>query len=319
MNPTPPAANAPWERVTPPTCQSGGSPFWHPLEERLYWVDKGQARIWRLHVPSGHAEFWPLSQTPGSIAPCRSGALLLAQRDGIYRCDSWRAFSFRLAEAPYDSARVHFGGGQCDLWGRFWVGSCADDGATADGGLYCLHQFDRSRLQLLQVAGGVVASDGLAWSPDGRTQYWNDPCRGEVRTFALASAGRWPPDLGAPLTIARFEPRPLAWSFEQAGAAGYVGRPGGAAVDRNGNYWVAMHEGARVLCLSPQGQRLAELATPAQCPTAVCFGGHDMRTLYLTTERAGRSAAELAHCPDSGAVFALRMDTPGLPTAFYED
>jgi len=43
-----------------------------------------------------------------------------------------------------------------------------------------------------------------------------------------------------------------------------------------------------------------------------CFGGPDLQTLFVTTARHGRSAAELAAFPDSGAVFCLRVDIPGL-------
>jgi sugar lactone lactonase YvrE len=53
--------------------------------------------------------------------------------------------------------------------------------------------------------------------------------------------------------------------------------------------------------------------TPVQCPTMPCFGGADLKTLFITTSRQGRSAAELALYPQSGCIFALRVDVPGLP------
>jgi sugar lactone lactonase YvrE len=90
-------------------------------------------------------------------------------------------------------------------------------------------------------------------------------------------------------------------------------------VDVAGNYWVAMFEGRRVCCFAPDGTLLREIATPAQCPTMPCFGGEDLRTLYLTTARHGRSASELAAFPDSGGVFFLRVDTPGLPVNGFAD
>ena len=64
------------------------------------------------------------------------------------------------------------------------------------------------------------------------------------------------------------------------------GRPDGAAVDVDGNYWVAMYEGARVLQLSPAGEVLQRIDVPVQCPTMVCFGGEDLRTLYITSAGA---------------------------------
>jgi sugar lactone lactonase YvrE len=49
-----------------------------------------------------------------------------------------------------------------------------------------------------------------------------------------------------------------------------------------------------------------------------CFGGPDLRTLYVTTARQKRPANELALYPQSGAVLALRVDVPGLPVNFAE-
>ena len=88
-------------------------------------------------------------------------------------------------------------------------------------------------------------------------------------------------------------------------------------MDSEGNYWCALYEGARLRKLSPTGQVLADYAVPAQCPTMPCFGGDDLRTLYLTTARQGRPEAELAAWPHSGCVLSMRVDVPGLPVNFF--
>ncbi|MFT8038223.1 SMP-30/gluconolactonase/LRE family protein, partial [Salmonella enterica subsp. enterica serovar Enteritidis] len=80
-------------------------------------------------------------------------------------------------------------------------------------------------------------------------------------------------------------------------ASDYGGRPDGAAVDSEGAYWCAMFEGGRVLRLSPQGDILQEIRVPARCPTMVAFGDEDLRTLFITTGRNGRSEAEFAQYP----------------------
>jgi sugar lactone lactonase YvrE len=96
----------------------------------------------------------------------------------------------------------------------------------------------------------------------------------------------------------------------------YRGRPDGAAVDAEGCYWAAMFEGARVLRLSPQGEVLREVRLPVRCPTMPCFGGRDLKTLYVTTARAKRPDDELAREPLAGCVLQLRVDVPGLPVNF---
>jgi sugar lactone lactonase YvrE len=83
-----------------------------------------------------------------------------------------------------------------------------------------------------------------------------------------------------------------------------------------GNYWVAMFEGQRLLRLAPDGQLLQELPLPVRCPTMPCFGGADLRTLYVTTSRHTRPADELAAQPLAGCVLTMRVDVPGLPVNF---
>src|SRR6185369_16514373 len=96
----------------------------------------------------------------------------------------------------------------------------------------------------------------------------------------------------------------------------YGGRPDGAAVDSEGAYWVALFEGQRLLRLAPDGQTLAELPLPVRCATMPCFGGDDLKTLYLTTARDKRPADELARQPLAGCVLQLRVAVPGLPVNF---
>ena len=97
----------------------------------------------------------------------------------------------------------------------------------------------------------------------------------------------------------------------------YGGRPDGAAVDVEGNYWCAMVEGGRLLCLSPSGEILREIVLPARCPTMLAFGGPEMRTLYVTTARANRPEAELAQYPLSGCMLTLEVDVAGLAEHHY--
>jgi len=162
--------------------------------------------------------------------------------------------------------------------------------------------------QVERVAGDITTSNGLAWSPDGRTLYWADTLTHAVRAFDFdVDAG----SLSNGRVFVCFAPK-----ADGDDIAGYGGRPDGAAVDRDGAYWVAMFEGQRLLRIGADGGVLEEHALPVQCPTMPCFGDRDLRTLYVTTVRANRSAAELAAQPLAGCVFSRRADVPGLPVNF---
>jgi sugar lactone lactonase YvrE len=80
-----------------------------------------------------------------------------------------------------------------------------------------------------------------------------------------------------------------------------------------GNYWVALYGAGKVVKLSPRGRLIAEHPLAAMCPTMCAFGGPHLCTLYITTARQKRDAGELALLPQSGGIFAMRVDVPGLP------
>ncbi|MES2977479.1 MAG: SMP-30/gluconolactonase/LRE family protein [Pseudomonadota bacterium] len=302
-----------WKTVTSVPNELGESPFWHPDEQSLYWVDIPARKLCRLAPSQGEEpQTWAMPMEPGSIAPARSGGLVLSLRDGFYRAPGWGGELQRLTKAEHDISTTRFNDGKADPVGRFWAGTMYEPRTAAKAELFsidCRH----GQPVLERKAVGATIANGLAWSPDGATIYWTDTTRHLIRAWdwnATTNA------MSRERTFHAWAGKPPGW---QPGMAGYGGRPDGAAVDSEGNYWVAMFEGGRVVKLSPHGEELASFAVPALCPTMPCFGGPELKTLYVTTARAGRGAEELARYPDSGCVFSMPVSVPGLPVNFFVD
>ena len=294
--------------LTPQTYELGESPFWHPVEQQIYWVDILGKHIHRCNIFMGSIESWAMPSEPGSIAPAQSGGLMVALRDGIYRARNWGGALEKLVAGLHDIETTRFNDGKADPAGRFWAGTMYEPRTKASAQLFSLN----NGLLETKVSHATIAN-GLAWSPDAKTIYWADTPTHRVRAWdwnAQTNA------MSGERIFKQWPDKPEGW---QLGTSGYGGRPDGAAVDAEGNYYVAMFEGERICKLSPAGVELASIAVPAQCPTMPCFGGNDLKTLYVTTARYNRSDAELQAYPDSGCVFSMRMDVPGLPVNFYAD
>ncbi|MDD2880036.1 MAG: SMP-30/gluconolactonase/LRE family protein [Rhodoferax sp.] len=313
-----------WQTVTPHVCALGESPFWHPHEQMLYWVDISGKQILRANIYMGTVDTWDMPSEPGCMAPAASGGLVLALRDGVFRAPGWGGPLTRIATLDYDPAVMRANDGKCDALGRFWVGTIDETRTLHNAGLYCVDA--RAGCQTgapavtckISPTSGMTTANGLAFSPDNRTLYWaNTPSH---------TVWAWDHDLTsntmtAQREFASFKPKPADWLPTPADAnnGGYRGRPDGAAVDVQGNYWVAMFEGRRVCQFAPDGTLLAEFSVPLQCPTMPCFGGEDLKTLYITSARHHRSPAELAAFPLSGQVLSMRVDVAGLPVNFFVD
>ena len=277
----------------------GESPLWHPDEQVLYWCDIPGKRLNRFNVQTGAASHWDFDCEPACVAPLLGGGLLLAMRDGIFAFDTRSGERELLAAAPYDTATERFNDGKADAQGRFWVGTI-DEQRQPRAALYCLN-----RGRLSKVADGITTSNGLAFSPNGRTLHWADTRAHAVYAFDLDPVSG---AVSRRRTLAQFLPRAEGQSLDS-----YAGRPDGAAMDSQGHYWIAMFEGQSLLCLGADGRLLQTLHLPVRCPTMPCFGGADLRTLYITSSREGRSAQELLDQPLAGCVLSLRVAVPGLP------
>ncbi len=282
----------------------GESPVWHPREQVLYYCDIPACKLNRFDAATGELSHWTFDTEIGSCAPMRDGGMLLAARDGLWRFDPASGVRALLAPPPYDLKVERFNDGKCDPQGRFWAGTVREPRDPPLAALYC---FDRE--ELTRRADGIAVSNGLAWSPDGHTMYWSDTQTHRIFAFDFdGSSGA----LSGRRVLAEF---PLRQPDQPLSA--YGGRPDGAAVDVEGNYWVAMFEGQRLLCLSPQGVTLREVQLPVRCPTMPCFGGADLKTLYITTARKNRPDAEQAQQPLAGCVLSVQVEVAGLPANFF--
>ena len=283
--------------------QVGECPFWHDVESALYWVDINGLTVNRVHPASGKFSSWKMASEPSAIAADGDNNLVVATRLGFVRLNTTSGAISDICPAPYDPKIVRFNDGRVDPAGRFWVGTMYEPRDKPAAEMYVL---ERDELRLAW-SGGMTNSNGLAWAPDGRTMFHADTTSHRIDCYDFdAAAG----------SVANG--RNLVTFSTDKSAADYGGRPDGATVDAEGNYWVAMFEGGRLLKLSPTGELLREVQLPVRCPTAVAFGGADLRTLYVTSASHGRSAEELAQYPLTGKVLCMKVDVAGVVQPEYK-
>ncbi len=283
---------AAFECVLDAKASLGECPVWSVDEQALYWIDIRAPSLNRFDPSTGANTVWRMPAAIGCFGLRRSGGFVAALRDGCWLLDRNGTVERKVADAPYDPATHRFNDGRVDPRGRLWAGSMNErrDGAT--GKLYRLD----AAFTLTAMIPAMTISNGLAFSPDGRTLYHADT---PTRTISAWDFDVATGDIANRRIFAQF--------------ADEKERPDGAAVDREGCYWIAFYHAGKVVRLSPRGERLAEYAVPAMCPTMCAFGGPNLKTLYVTTARQHREAEELVRLPQSGGIFAMRVAVPGLP------
>jgi sugar lactone lactonase YvrE len=280
-----------------PIDGSGGalteSPVWDVRRGALLWCDIPARTVFELQLSDGARRSWLLPAPVGSfglaldeklIVACGHELLLLDRDDGSQR---------RLALIEPVNPRTRLNDGKVGPDGAFWVGTMDDAPAKEPiGALYRVAPDGRVE----RKADDLVISNGLAWLPDGRTMFHSDSRRGRIDVWDFDARS------GA---ISR---RRVLAQLDDS-----TGRPDGAATDMSGRYWSAGVMGGRLNLFSLDDGLLESIAFPAPAPTMPCFGGPDMRSLFVTSLRNGLSKEALDAAPLSGAVFYARTDVAGAP------
>ncbi|MQR00376.1 SMP-30/gluconolactonase/LRE family protein [Glaciimonas soli] len=286
-----------FECLSNTSTQLGECPRWDEVEKKLYWVDILAPAIHVFSPDTGQQQTLQVAEHIGCFSLVNDGddaKFIAGMRSGIWLLGADGKQLRKLADNPEDQAHSRFNDGRCDSQGRFWAGTLDEPKA---GGKAHLYRFDASGLKSMD--GGLLTSNGAAFSPDQRWMYHSDTPKFTIYRHAYDEATG---TLGEREDWVRFTP-----------TESDRGRPDGAAVDSQGYYWSALYEGGRVVRISPEGKIVETYPLPARCPTMCAFGGDDLRTLYVTTARAGRPETELQQYPQSGSVFAMQVAIPGLP------
>jgi gluconolactonase len=134
--------------------------------------------------------------------------------------------------------------------------------------------------QATELVYPIVSPNGIGLAPDEKTLYVADTESSRLFGFDIVAPG-----------VLRTEPFPAPY-----GGRLVCGLPGfqrfdSLAVEASGNICVATLVTGHVTVIAPDGRVVRQVKMPDVYPTNICFGGHDMKTAYITLSGAGQLAA----------------------------
>ncbi len=257
-------------------------------------IDDSGALLFSDTVAGGVRRLLP-DGTVEDVVPHRRGIGGLAiHADGGFvvsgRNVSWK----RDGETVVLHDREHDGQSFNDLTtdpdGRIYVGSLEFDpfdpeSTRVPGKLYLIDLDGRVRV----VAEHVKLTNGLGLSPDASLLYHSDTEGHAVWTYDRSPDG----SLANRRALHQWEDK----------------EPDGLAVAADGSVWVAMATSGEVVVVAADGSIADTIPIDVPMVTSVCFGGPDLRDLYVVTGDRG------APTDVGGAVYRMRAPVPGLSVA----
>ncbi len=226
----------------------------------------------------------------GGMALHVAGGLVVSGRNVSFKPFDGSATQLLLDRNP-DAGNVGYNDLTTDAAGRIYVGSLGsspvfEDGLGPRAGNLWLIDLDGSATI---VAEDIQLTNGLGFSPDGRTLYHSDSRRQTVNCYAVAGDGA----LGPKQTFVKVE----------------SGAPDGLVVSADGAVWVALAGGHGVGVFDASGNQRDFIEIPTPMCTSVCFGGAGLRDLYIVSGSQGTNSER------GGAVYRVTTEVAGLPVA----
>lgn len=260
-------------------------PVWDPVQG-LYFSDVINGGVYLLDHAGTVIQVVPKRRGIGGMALHEKGGLVVGGRDIAHVSLAEGGTKTLLALDAIPGA-TGFNDLTTDKAGRIYVGSLAFKvfgGERPKPGY--LHVIDVDGT-VRTLSDGVLLTNGLGFSPDGQRLYHSDARAGIVRVYDVGADGGVGP-------------------WRQFASMGDGGVPDGLKVASDGSVWVADAHGGRVAVFGADGAHRHDLKVPLPMVTSVCFGGDDLRDLYIVT---GSRGGPSENC---GSIFRTRVDVAGL-------
>jgi len=240
----------------------GEGPLWDVEEQRLYWIDSWDGRVFRCTEDGREIRSWDVPGKIGSMALRRQGGAVVSLQQGLHFLDFQTGESTLIVDPEPDKPDNRLNDGKVDRRGRFYVGSMDTTEQHPSGALYrldpdlSLHVMDRS----------IIVSNGPCFSPDNQTFYFSDSWSGDIWAYDYDEH-----------TGSLSRRRTFATADTQGGAVD------GSTVDAEGFVWNAMAYAGRLVRYAPDGTVERVIDMPVKNVTSVMFGGSNLDVLYVTS------------------------------------
>ncbi|XP_058121580.1 regucalcin-like [Anopheles ziemanni] len=267
----------------PPYTELGEGPHWDIASQSLYYVSLSNGLIYRLDYKENKVYCASIDGTKQAsfIIPVKGqrecfvigdgGRLLMIRWDGLSKKAS---IVKELANTGPKDTQNRFNDGKADPWGRLYAGTMMHEsfGSPFENATGSLYRFCPSSGKLVEQDRNIYISNGLAWNRQTNKFYYVDSGANNIKEYDI--------DLDGNLVNGT-----IWYDLKEPQKPGNVpaGFGDGMTIDTEGNLFVAIFNGYKVLKISPQKKVLQEIKIPAQQVTSVAFGGPKLDELFVTT------------------------------------
>lgn len=255
----------------------GEGPHWDERSGTLLYDDARGPEVVRYDPQTRtETEILKLDYEIGNLIPYveDNRKLMVCMGNGVYKVDLDTKKTTLLTEMldKESSVPTRINDGKCDALGRLWAGSMPIN-VDLEGMIQGKNNFwSYSKGQLKHKLDKISLSNGITWTADNKTMFYNDSVPGKLFAFDFDLANG---EISNRRVLAEFRVTP---GYQQ------LGYPDGMTIDVNDKLWIACFAAGAVVQVDPETAKvLTNISFPAKYTTSCCFGGKNYDTLYVTS------------------------------------
>jgi len=291
-------------------CSLGEGPYWEEETNTVRFLDVEKQEIHRVDInkgPSSHKLIKKLDISIGCTADIEGndkefifggkyGYGVANKETGDYRWVKKVWSEDEIKEKKHEKFRGN--DGAVDSQGRFWAGFMFDplvEEMRSDGAVFRLNP----DMSLDRPLSDICIPNGTTWNKSDDTMFFADSPDEIIYQFDYDQ------ETGSVTNRRPFFTMPKDKKYGENAV------PDGHCIDEEGYMWTALHDGGRVLRISPQGEVVAEIRLPTSQVTCPCFVGTQ---LFITSAGGGSPSGEDGKPVDrfAGSCFLVDVGVRGL-------
>ncbi|XP_076255381.1 regucalcin-like [Rhynchophorus ferrugineus] len=289
-----------------PNIQLGEGPHWDIATQSLYFVDIFGKAIHK-YVPATGKHTKAVFDKPVSlIVPVKGqrNKFVISLEREVYVVtwdgESEKASSLSKLGEVDQGTQTRINDGKCDPKGRLWFGTMGAEPVYGQVEPNSGSFFSYSNSKITTHLTKVGISNGLAWDTKLNKFYYIDSLKGSIDQFDIK------------LETGEISNRQAIFTLNKHNIDGV---PDGMTIDADGNLWVAIFNGYKVLKINPRKPEtlIQTVDIPAKQTTSVAWGGPNLDILYVTSA-SFTVDGEVLSPPNHGATFKITgLGVKGLP------
>ncbi|MBI9103877.1 MAG: SMP-30/gluconolactonase/LRE family protein [Spirochaetales bacterium] len=276
----------------------GEAPIRDPRTGELFWVDTGKKECWKIDPESEESNRIPTEGCFQALGKRERGGWIAPLDDRLVLCDDNLKIIQDLGNPTKEKPYMLLGDGTSGPDGCYYYTIYHPEELTSKEGAILKVNRD---LSVEMVLTDLALPNGIAFSPDDKKLYVTEMFGNCIWQYDFNSEN------------GEFSNKELFAEVPEVD-----GYPDGLIVDSNGNVLSAHWQGFRITRYQPDGSVDRIIESPVPTATCMAFGGKDLKTLYATTARKGCTDEQLEKYPESGDLFAVEMDIPGIPERIFK-